>query len=72
MASSSDSAILELWLNSQASPHPCSCYRRDADRFLAHVSKPLNAIDLGDLQDFAASLVAAGSGLPPAHPRGHK
>jgi integrase/recombinase XerD len=60
MVSSSDSTILKLWLNSQASPHTRSCYRRDADRLLAHVSKPLNAIDLGDLQDFAEALVDAG------------
>jgi site-specific recombinase XerD len=60
MVSSSDSTILKLWLNSQASPHTRSCYRRDADRLLAHVNKPLAAVDLGDLQDFAQSLVDAG------------
>ena len=60
MVSPSDSTILKLWLNSQTSPHTRSCYRRDADRLLAHVSKPLNDIDLGDLQDFAESLVEAG------------
>lgn len=60
MVSPSDSMILEQWLTSQASPHTRSCYRRDADRLLAHVKKPLRAIDLGDLQDFAESLVAAG------------
>jgi integrase/recombinase XerD len=51
---------LKLWLNSQASPHTRSCYRRDADRLLACVKKPLAAIELGDLQDFAESLVSAG------------
>jgi site-specific recombinase XerD len=60
MVSPSDSTILKLWLNSQNSPHTRSCYRRDADRLLAHVKKPLKAIDLGDLQDFAESLVEAG------------
>src|ERR1051325_9623392 len=60
MISSSDSTTLTLWLNSQTSPHTRSCYRRDVDRLLAHVSKPLNAIGLGDLQDFSESLIAAG------------
>jgi site-specific recombinase XerD len=60
MLSSSDSTTLTLWLNSQASPHTRSCYRRDADRLVAHVGKPLNAIGLGDLQDFSESLIAAG------------
>ena len=60
MLSSSDSTALTLWLNSQTSPHARSCYRRDADRLLAHVGKPLNDIGLGDLQDFDQSLVKAG------------
>jgi integrase/recombinase XerD len=60
MVSSSDSTILKLWLNSQASPHTRSCYRRDANRLLTHAKKPLKTIGLGDLQDFAESLVAAG------------
>jgi len=60
MLSSSDSTTLALWLNSQTSPHTRSCYRRDADRLLAHVSKPLSDIGLGDLQDFSESLIAAG------------
>jgi len=60
MVSPSDSTILKQWLNSQASPHTRSCYQRDANRLLAHTKKRLKAIDLGDLQDFAESLVAAG------------
>ena len=60
MLSSSDSTTLTLWLNSQTSPHTRSCYRRDADRLLAHVGKPLNDIGLGDLQAFSESLIAAG------------
>jgi site-specific recombinase XerD len=60
MVSASDSAILKLWLNSQASPHTRSCYRSDADRLLERVKKALTAIDLGDLQEFAESLVDAG------------
>jgi site-specific recombinase XerD len=60
MVSSHDSHIIELWLESQASPHTRGCYRRDAARLLAHVSKPLSRISLGDLQSFAQSLVQAG------------
>ncbi len=60
MLSPSDSTILKLWLNSQSSPHTRSCYRRDADRLIEKLRKPLTEIDLGDLQDFADSLVAAG------------
>src|SRR5882672_5999650 len=60
MLSSSDSITLTLWLNSQTSPHTRSCYRRDADRLVAHIGKPLNAIGLGDLQAFSDSLIAAG------------
>jgi site-specific recombinase XerD len=60
MLSSSDSTALTLWLNSQVSPHTRSCYRRYADRLLAHVGKSLNAIGLGDLQDFDESLIADG------------
>src|ERR1039457_5390787 len=60
MLYSSDSAALTLWINSQTSPHTRSCYRRDAERLLAHVGKPLNDIGLGDLQDFDQSLVKAG------------
>jgi integrase/recombinase XerD len=60
MLSSSDSTTLMLWLNSQTSPHTRSCYRRDAERLPTHVSKPLNDIGLGDLQDFSESLIADG------------
>jgi integrase/recombinase XerD len=60
MLSSSDSTTLDLWLNSQTSPHTRSCYRRDAERLLGYAAKPLNAIGLGDLQDFDQSLITAG------------
>src|SRR5215472_16662946 len=51
---------MELWLQSQASPHTQSCYRRDAARFRAHVGKRLTAITLGDLQGFAQFLNCSG------------
>src|ERR1035437_7561150 len=60
MVSSRDSHIIELWLARQASPHTRGCYRRDADRLLVHVSKPLSRLTLGDLQSFAQSLIEAG------------
>src|ERR1039457_2994758 len=60
MLSSSDSTALNLWLNSQTSPHTRSCYRRDAERLLGYAGKPLNAIGLGYLQDFDQSLVKDG------------
>src|ERR1035437_4299217 len=60
MVSSRDSQIIELWLQRQASPHTRGCYRRDGDRLLAHVSKPLSRLTLGDLQSFAQSLTEAG------------
>jgi site-specific recombinase XerD len=55
-----DSEIIDLWLQSQSSPATMDCYRRDAERLLGEVRKPLNRIGLGDLQRFAQSLVAAG------------
>jgi integrase/recombinase XerD len=60
MTSSRDSHIIELWLERQASPHTRGCYRRDAVRLLAHVSKPLTRLTLGDLQGFAQSLIEDG------------
>lgn len=56
----SDSEIIELWLQSQASPHTQSCYRRDYERLRAHVHKPLKSIGLGDLHAFAQYLLEAG------------
>src|SRR5690348_1077770 len=56
----SDAEIVELWLQSQASPHTQSCYRRDYRRLLAHARKSLARITLGDLQGFAQYLIDAG------------
>src|SRR5205807_7722419 len=56
----SDAQIIELWLQSQASPHTQSCYRRDSARLRAHVGKPLARITLGDLQSFAQFLNCSG------------
>jgi integrase/recombinase XerD len=55
-----DSEIIDLWLQSQASTHTQSCYRRDVARLLAHVGKPLAKVTLADLHSFAQSLVEEG------------
>ena len=60
MVSSRDSHIIELWLQRQPSPHTRGCYRRDVTKLLAHVSKSLNRLTLGDLQGFAQSLIETG------------
>jgi integrase/recombinase XerD len=60
MLSSPDSEIIELWLARQASPHTRACYRRDADRLIYKLCKPLKETGLADLQAFADSLIGAG------------
>jgi integrase/recombinase XerD len=55
-----DAEIVELWLQSQASPHTRSCYKRDYQRLRAHVRTRLARITLADLHGFAQSLVAEG------------
>ena len=55
-----DSEIIDLWLQSQASPATASCYRRDVNRLLAHSGKPLSRLGLSDLHRFMQSLIAAG------------
>jgi integrase/recombinase XerD len=61
MAFTRDSAIVELWLASQPSPHTRSCYQRDIDRLTEFTCKPIVDLKLGDLQRFAQSL----AGLAP-------
>ena len=56
----SDSEIIELWLDTQASPLTRDCYHRDAQRLLSHSRKPLTRIGLGDLHKFSQSLIAEG------------
>ncbi len=59
----SDAHLIALWLHNR-SAHTQRAYRADADRFLLHSGRPLQAVTLGALQDFADSLAAAG--LEPA------
>lgn len=50
-----DDHLVELWLH-ERSPHTQRAYRADAGRFRAWAGKPLHAVTLGDLQNFANSL----------------
>ena len=59
-ASAGDAKIIGLWLERQASPLTQSCYRRDSKRLLAFVRKPLNQIELADIQGFSQSLITDG------------
>ena len=47
--------LVALWLHGR-SPHTQRAYRRDIDRFLDFVVKPLQAVTLADVQAFADSL----------------
>jgi integrase/recombinase XerD len=53
----SDQQLVELWLHGR-SRETQRAYRADSDSFLAAVAKPLHAVALGDLQEFADSLDA--------------
>jgi integrase/recombinase XerD len=56
-----DETLTRLWLHGRPAT-TAAAYSRDAGALLAHVAKPLRAVTLGDLQDYASSL----SGLAPA------
>ena len=51
----SDEQILAIWLHGR-SVHTQRAYRADIERFLARAGKPLPAVTLADLQQFADSL----------------
>jgi len=55
----SDAHLIDLWLHNR-SPHTQRAYRADTDRFLLHIDHALHAVTLGELQDFADGLAAAG------------
>lgn len=55
----SDNHLMELWLHGR-SRHTQRAYRRDAERFLQSVEKPLHRITLGDLQQYTRLLVESG------------
>jgi integrase/recombinase XerD len=50
-----DAQLAELWLHGRPE-HTQRAYRRDAERFLAFVARPLSTVTLGDVQAFADSL----------------
>src|SRR5437867_9922804 len=54
---SSDEQLLKLWLDGR-SPNTQRAYASDASRFRSFVGKPLQAVTLADLQDFADCLWA--------------
>jgi site-specific recombinase XerD len=54
-ASASDDHLIELWLH-ERSPHTERAYRTDVERFRRRAGKPLGAVTLTDLQDFANSM----------------
>lgn len=51
-----DAALIGLWLGRHESPHTKRNYARQAARFLRHVGRPLEAVRLGDLQAYLATL----------------
>ena len=57
----SDDQAVGLWLHGRG-PHTQRAYRSDVGRFLAFTGKPLPQVTLGDVQDFADSML----GLSPA------
>lgn len=57
---SSDAQLLKLWLHGKPAS-TVRAYARDTNELLTHAGKPLHAITLQDLQDFADSLTGAES-----------
>ena len=53
--SRADDQLIKLWLH-ERSPHTQRAYRADTERFRSSAGKPLHAVTLADLQDFAGSL----------------
>src|SRR5690242_17087607 len=51
-----DEQLVRSWLRSHLSDHTRDAYARDVARFRAFVQKPLAAVGIDDLQDFAESL----------------
>jgi integrase/recombinase XerD len=53
-----DEMLIRMWLHGRPE-NTVIAYRRDAAQFLAHAAKPLAAVELVDLQAWAASMAAA-------------
>ncbi len=52
----SDRHMVALWVARHESRHTRRNYLRQAERFLAHVGRPMGEVRLGDVQGYAASL----------------
>ncbi len=52
----SDREMVDLWLGRHESRHTRRNYKRQADRFLGFVRKPLAEVRVGDVQSYAVSL----------------
>jgi site-specific recombinase XerD len=52
----SDHQLVGMWIARSASAHTRRNYQRQADRFLAHVARPLAAVRLQDVQDYLVTL----------------
>jgi site-specific recombinase XerD len=52
----SDRQLVAMWVARSESENTRANYRRQADRFLAHVRKPLALVTIGDVQDYLATL----------------
>jgi integrase/recombinase XerD len=52
----SDAHLIALWVGRHESPNTRRNYRRQAERFLNHVRRPLAFVTIGDLQAYLATL----------------
>jgi len=53
---STDSRMVDLWVNRHESANTRRNYRRQAERFLAFVRRPLGTVGIGDLQAYLVTL----------------
>ncbi len=53
---SSDQQLVAMWVKRHESPNTRRNYQRQADRFLAFVTRPLAAVGLGDVQAYLETL----------------
>lgn len=51
-----DLHLVELWIGRHNDPHTRRNYRRQAERFLRHIGRPLAEARIGDVQAYIASL----------------
>jgi site-specific recombinase XerD len=51
-----DAQLVDLWVRRHESPNTRRNYRRQAERFMAWIGKPLVTVRLGDLQGYLQTL----------------